>query len=91
MSDDAWLELIEAFVARRIDVDAFHDRFFDLWHAGQRLHHDIPPTVEKLFYTVEAYCPDPQLRDPDSPYEADEAEVRKDAHIALGLLKADRR
>ena len=26
---------------------------------------DIPPAIETLFYVVEAYCPDPALRDPD--------------------------
>lgn len=90
MSDAAWLQLVQSFVDRRIDVDAFHDRFFDLWHAQSRLGSIYPSAIEQLFFTVEAYCPDPALRDPGSPYEADEAEVRKDAEIALARLKADR-
>lgn len=51
----------------------------------------MPEGIETLFFTVEAYCPDPELRNAGSPFEADEAEVRKDAEIALARLKADRR
>ena len=90
MSDDAWLHLVQSFVDRRIGVNAFHDRFFELWHAQPRFGPFCPSAIEQLFYSVEAYCPDPALRDPGSPYEADEAEVRKDAEIALARLKADR-
>ena len=90
MSDDAWLQLVESFVERRIDVDVFHDRLFELWHAQPHFGPFCPNAIEQLFYSVEAYCPDPALRDPGSPYEADEAEVRKDAEIALARLKADR-
>ncbi len=90
MSDAAWLELVQSFVDRRIDVNAFHDRFFDSWNAQPRFGPFCPAAIEQLFYSVEAYCPDPALRDPGSPYEADEAEVRKDAEIALARLKADR-
>jgi hypothetical protein len=91
LNDDAWLHLVEQIVERRIDVDTFHDRFFALWHAQPRFGPSCPKAIEQLFYTVEAYCPDPALRDPGSPFEADEAEVRKDAEIALARLKADRR
>ena len=90
MSDEAWLLLVQSFVERRIDVDAFHDRFFEIWHAQPRFGPVCPKAIEQLFFTVEAYCTDPALRDPGSPYEADEAEVRKDAEIALARLKADR-
>jgi hypothetical protein len=90
LSDAAWLHLVEAFVEGRIDVNAFHDRFFEQWHAQPRFGPFCPKAIEQLFITVEAYCPDPALRDPGSLYEADEAEVCKDAEIALARLKADR-
>jgi hypothetical protein len=90
LSDDAWASLVEDFVERRIGVNAFHDRFFDLWHARFD-QGSFPEPIERLFFTVEAYTPDPALRNPGSPFEASEAEVRKDAEIALARLKADRR
>ena len=91
MSADGWLQLVEAFVGRRIDVNTFHDRFFELWHEEARTEPSrIPEGIETLFYTIEAYCPDPALRDPGSPFEADEAEVRKDAEFALARLKDSR-
>lgn len=90
MRDDAWFCLVEDFVERRIGVNAFHHRFFDLWH-GAFADGNFPKPIEQLFFTVEAYTPDPTLRDPSSPYEASEAEVFKDAEIALARLKADRR
>ena len=64
MSDGGWHRLIDDFVARRIDERAFHDGFFELWHAAQRANADILKPIETLFYVVEAYCPDPELRDP---------------------------
>ncbi len=93
MSADGWLQLVEAFVERRIDVTTFHDRFFELWHAEAREQPSgarYPEGIETLFYTVEAYCPDPALREPGSSFEADEAEVRKDAELALARLKDSR-
>ena len=90
MSDDAWFALVEEFAGRRIGVNEFHDRFFDLWHSAFA-DGNFPKPIEQLFFTVEAYCPDPALRDASSPYEASEAEVYKDAEIALAKLKADRR
>jgi Bacterial self-protective colicin-like immunity len=92
LSADRWLQLVEAFLERRIDVDTFHDRFFELWQAARSepLGPRYPEGVETLFYTVEAYCPDPTLRTPGSPFEADEAELRKDAELALARLKDSR-
>jgi len=86
VSDDGWHRLISEFVARRIDERAFHDGFFELWHTAQRTRAAIPPPVETLFYVVEAYCPDPTLRDPASLYEADEGELRDAAEKALPQL-----
>lgn len=90
MTDDEWLSVVEAFVERRIDENEFHDRFFTIWnwHSNRSFPDPIPKAIEQLFFTVEAYCPDPTLRDPTSPYEADEAELRRDAEIALQKLKS---
>jgi hypothetical protein len=86
VSDARWHMLVRDFAARRIDEAAFHDRFFELWHASTRAHAHIPPAIETLFFVVEAYCPDPALRDPDSAYEADDAELRQAAEKALAEL-----
>ncbi len=83
MSDGGWHPLVRAFVERRIDERTFHDRFFDLWHAAQHANDRVPPPIETLFYVVEAYCPDPSLRDPASLYEANDAELRDAAGKAL--------
>lgn len=86
MSDARWHMLVRDFVACRMDEAAFHDRFFDLWHATDREHVPAPPAIETLFFVVEAYCPDPALRDPDSAYEADDVELRQAAEKALAEL-----
>ena len=85
MSDATWHRLIDDFLQRRIDEPTFHDRFFDLWHGASATGwtEGIPPPIDKLFYVVEAYCPDPELRNPDSGYEADERELREAAEQAL--------
>ena len=86
MSDARWHILISDFVERRIDERTFHDRFFEHWHASPKPRDHLPPAIETLFYVVEAYCPDPALRDPASPYEADDAELRQAAATALAEL-----
>jgi len=86
VSDARWHILVRDFVAGRMDAAAFHDRFFDLWHASNRAHAHIPPAIDTLFFVVEAYCPDPALRDPKSAYEADDVELRQAAEKALAGL-----
>ena len=86
MSDGGWHDLVGDFVERRIDERTFHDRFFELWHASDRGSAVMPPAIETLFYVVEAYCPAPELRDPASPFEADDAELRRTAETALAAL-----
>jgi hypothetical protein len=86
VSDARWHILISDFVECRIDERAFHDRFFDFWNAISKARGNVPPAIETLFYVVEAYCPDPALRDPASPYEADDAELRQAAGTALAAL-----
>jgi hypothetical protein len=86
VSDARWHILIRDFVANRIDAAAFHDRFFAIWQASTRAHAHIPPAIDTLFFVVEAYCPDPALRDPASAYEADDVELRQAAEKALAVL-----
>jgi hypothetical protein len=89
VTDDEWRALVADFVAGAIGPNEFHDRFFDGWHAQPRHGPFCPNAIEKLFFTVEAYCPDPTLRRPGDPFEADEHELRRDAEIALQRLDAE--
>lgn len=83
-----WRRLVAAFVGRDTDEREFHDRFFETWHAvsASGFAVEVPKAIETLFFVVEAYCPDPALRDPSSPYEADDAELRQAAETALAAL-----
>lgn len=91
MTDDDWLDAIRAFAERRLDEAAFHDRFFEIWnwHSTRHFPQPIPRAIEQLFFTVEAYCPDPALRDPKSLYETDDAQLRRDAETAYARLNAE--
>ena len=81
-----WRSLLSAFDADEIPADVFHDRFFLLWR-GQFNGGDPPPAaIETLFFVVEAFCPDPGLRDPSQPWEADEAELHAAVRVALRRL-----
>lgn len=83
-----WKRLVGAFVGRDIDERGFHDRFFEMWNAlsASGFAVEVPKAIETLFFVVEAYCPDLALRDPGSPYEADDAELRQAAETALAAL-----
>lgn len=85
MSDADWRTLLVGFRDGFIDTRTFHDRFFDLWHACSAADWISPPpaAIEALFYVVEAYSPDPDLRRPDCPWEADEQEPRSAVESAL--------
>ena len=91
MAEGEWRDLVQAFVGGHIDERVFHDRFFELWHESSTAGWSppIPESIQALFCTVEAYCPDPELRTIGSPFEADVAELRADAKRALDCLVAE--
>ena len=80
MSDD-WRRLIGDFLAGSLDAAGFHDGFLALWRRDRDA--GLPEAVDRLFYVVEAFTPDPALRQPDQPWEAGEAELRQAARQAL--------
>lgn len=88
MTDADWASLVRRFVERDIDSRTFHDLFFKAWHRLSAADWRVAPpsAIESLFFVVEAYCPDPALRDPESLYEADDAELRLAAETALRAL-----
>lgn len=81
-----WRALIEGLVAGTTDPAVFHDAFLALWR--QERDQGLPAAIEELFYVVEAFTPDPALRDSTAPWEADEAEVLAAARTALAALEA---
>lgn len=90
MSDDGiWLDLLRAYIERRIGETAFHDRFLDSWRAARDRGEPISPPIDTLFYVVEAYCPDPTLRTSGSPFEAGETELRSSAELAFARIERD--
>lgn len=80
-----WPRLIEDFLHGGIGAAVFHDRFFALWRRDR--DSGLPAPIEQLFYTVEAFTPDPSLRDASLPWEADEAELRQAAEVTLRGLQ----
>jgi len=81
-----WEALLERFLAGDMATEAFHDRFFALWH--ERFDSEpAPAPIERLFYVVEAYSPDPTLRDDRRPWDAGPEEVLQAAQRALSELK----
>ncbi len=88
MIDADWRALVLDFVERRCSEAAFNDLFLDAWRAARDCGKPIPKPVDDLFYVVEAYCPDPALRNPQSPYEADDAALRQSAVEALARLSS---
>lgn len=81
-----WEALLERFLAGDMATEAFHDRFFALWH--ERFDSDpAPAPVERLFYVVEAFTPDPALRDARHPWDAEADEVLQAARRALAELR----
>ncbi|MBL8564701.1 MAG: hypothetical protein JNM89_03185 [Hyphomicrobiaceae bacterium] len=89
MSEVGWRALLGSFREGRVDAVTFHDLFFDRWHAAMRDGGvEIPKANETLFFAVEAYCPDPALRHPDSPFEADDLELSEAIRQARARLNS---
>jgi hypothetical protein len=75
-----WRALIEELLAGTTSPAAFHDGFFRLWRRDRDT--GLPEPIERLFDVVEAFTPDPALRDASQPWEADEGELRQAAERA---------
>ncbi len=86
MSPAEWRALLEAFVSGRISADAFHRRFFEGWRANRDGPVPAPAAIETLFYTVEAYDEEPELR---SDTSASEQEMLEAARKALQQLREE--
>jgi hypothetical protein len=85
MTRAEWRALLEAFVAGRIGADAFHRRFFEGWRAN-RSGGDVPRAIETLFYTVEAFTEESELR---REGDASEEEMLEAARKALQQLREE--
>jgi hypothetical protein len=81
-----FVALIRDFLAGRIDADRFERCYLDL--SGQDLHHRpraVFLVLDTLFADVDAYCPDPALRQPD---DLDADGLREAAARAMARLEA---
>jgi hypothetical protein len=81
MTRDDWRALIEAFLADESDAATFKEEFMEAWEEVAEGKTRVPPAVEELQSTVEAY--DETVEDEDA-----ETELRDEARKALELLKA---
>jgi hypothetical protein len=81
----AYITLIEAFVTERIPSVEFESQYLKLFKEEKR----IPPpqvymVLNNLFTDVDAFCPDPALR---NQFSIDEIELRERARRAYGELR----
>lgn len=80
---EAYLSLVEEFLAGDIDARTFERRYLEAWSSAPP--HGPGPlfdVLEGLFLDVDAYCADPELRD--------EGDLDDDA-LRLSAQKARRR
>lgn len=77
---DAWRELIEAFVGGRMDAASFETAYVALYSKAAAAGLSIPYAADLLFYEVDAYCGDPELRGSE---DIDDAQLLGAARKAL--------
>lgn len=61
MGEGQWRDLIESFVAGRLSADSFKRRFLEAFGASRQ----VPPAIQDLYFTVDAYGGDPMGRGHD--------------------------
>jgi hypothetical protein len=84
-----WIALLAAHAEGGLPARAFHDRFLAAWREARDTLGGAPAAVEALFFVVEAFDPDPGLRTPPMPWDADEAELAAATRAALARLRAE--
>jgi len=81
---DEYVSLMDAFAGGRIPVDVFERRYLDLFQSDQTMREEfIFRTIEDVFFAVDEYCGDPDLRD---EYDIDEEQLRERVRTALRVL-----
>lgn|SRR5262249_7539333 len=81
-----YIRIISLFVSHQISAEQFEREYLTLF----KLDPTIRPEAEflildKLFSSVDAFCPDPKIRNQD---DLDEEQLRSACSEALGALEA---
>lgn len=83
MSRSEWRALLLAYADGRLGADTFRRRFLEAFEAAARARRPVPPPIQDLFFTVEAYGGDPMGR---GHAVSDDAELTLAAQAALREL-----
>lgn len=81
---DEHVDLMEAFLSGRLPVDRFERQYLDLYSSDATIRGDtIFRIIDDVFFAVDEYCGDPDLR---GEYEIDEDQLRERVRAALRAL-----
>lgn len=84
MSYNNFLELMNDFVNNKISADIYQTYFFKLLHDDNEFFDKYYDIMQNLFYDVEEYCPNKQLRNDG---EIDEYELKNSTINTLKLIR----
>lgn len=84
MSYNNFLELMNDFVNNKISADIYQTYFFKLLHDDNEFFDKYYDIMQDLFYDVEEYCPNKQLR---NDWEIDEYELKNSTINTLKLIR----
>ena len=81
---DEHVDLMEAFMSGRLPVDRFERQYLDLYSSDATIREDaIFRAIDDVFFAVDEYCGDPDLR---GEYDIDEEQLRERVRTALRTL-----
>jgi hypothetical protein len=81
-----YVNLIESFINRAISAESFESLYIEIYpRSSDFFTQQEGDILANLFYSVDAYCFDPELRDSES--DIDEEQLLADAKKALHALR----
>lgn len=84
MNYNNFLALMKDFINDKIDADTFQTYFFRLLHKDDVFFNNYYDVMQSLFYDVEEYCPNKELRNTD---EIDEIALKNSTINALNQIE----
>lgn len=84
MSYNNFLALMKDFINDKIDANTFQTYFFRLLHKDDVFFNNYYDAMQSLFYDVEEYCPNKELRNTD---EIDEIALKNSTINALNQIE----
>lgn len=85
MSSAEWRALIAAYLENRLSADAFRRRFLEAFEAAATARRPVPPSVQDLYFVVEAYAGDAMGR---GHAVSDDFDLQRAARAAAAALTA---